>query len=77
MYRLLMNWLRKKLGVHVCEEFTQWTVIHRFSMPIKASQFNEDVSRAVQSSIERGHFTSRIQERTCTICGKVEQQELK
>lgn len=67
---IIFDWLRKQMGYHVCEEFTQWkTMIHRYSrlaVP-KEVMFN---------NVTTVEFTKRTQERQCTICGKIQQRKL-
>ena len=57
----MLNWLKKKLGYHVCEEWTQWetheiqcvVVPYVGGLPIQTMEYT---------------VTRRYQERRCTIC---------
>lgn len=65
---MLLDWIRKRLGYHVCEEFTQWeTVVGHYSNKLISSQ---------RGTVAEWKSTERWQERCCTICGKVQQQKL-
>lgn len=67
----LYNWLLKKLGYHVCEEFTQWENKEAlFSRPATMEEYVSANTRTIE-------FTRRWQERQCTICGKIEQRTLR
>ena len=67
----LIDWLQRRLGFHVCDEFTQWEELSgRFSRPRDIDDIRAGV---LTETIE---FTSRWQERQCTICGKIEQRRL-
>ena len=69
----MFNWFWKWLGYHVCEEFTRWeTKQANYSRP----RVRYDDGCFQEYSEERITYTRRWQERTCTICGKVEQREL-
>jgi hypothetical protein len=67
---MLLNWLRKKMGYHVCEEFTQWIEYERLFE--RQAYHNEPAF--IKSGVVR--FTTRWQERKCTICGKIQQEVL-
>lgn len=67
-----MNWLWKKLGYHVCEEFTQWeTRQENFTRPVR--DMTERIKLGWVTTVE---YTKRWQERRCTICGVMEQRSL-
>ena len=57
---LLINWFHKRLGYHVCEEFTRW----------ETKQVDCTVVLPLLGP-ERFEDTKRWQERECTICDKV------
>lgn len=70
-----MNWFRRLFGSkdrHRCEEFTRWTtrekVTHR--APTEAEKWRGGVHTLIKE-------TARFQERECTICGKLEQREIR
>lgn len=66
----MINWLLKRLGYHVCEEFTRWRTIEaqyaRTPMLFETSPPGDG----------RIRFTRCWQERECTVCGKLQQREL-
>ncbi len=69
MFRLLTNWIRKRLGHHVCEEFTRW----------QRKQDEWEVIPVIEGIPMHSMTCKRTaiwQERQCTICGKIEQQSL-
>lgn len=68
----MFNWFWKWLGYHVCEEFTRWEE-KRWTCE-RVATFEE--AAASLGTISKVRFTSRIQERTCTICGKIDQRKL-
>lgn len=73
----MILWLRRIWGLvtgrHVCEEFTRWETKERnfVRAPI---DINEKVLNGWKTEIE---YTRRWQERQCTICGKIQQRDLK
>jgi hypothetical protein len=70
---MALNWLWKRLGYHVCEEFTQWeTYEGKYSRP---TSYEQDGSIWIET--KKITFTRRWQERRCTICGRLEQRDLK
>lgn len=65
--------IKRLLHRHVCEEFTQWeTHTGHYSRP--AEDLDGMLLVLDRAKIK---YTKRWQERTCTICGKIEQRELK
>lgn len=73
---MFINWLKKRLGYHVCEEFTQWeTKEARYSRPttladgIMPDFFNNETTKEII-------WNERWQERRCTICGEIQQRKL-
>lgn len=69
----MINRILKRLGYHVCEEFTQWeTLTADCSRP---AVYPHDGMRGLDES-GTIHYTRRWQERTCTICGRVQQRPL-
>ncbi len=73
MFRLLTNWIRKRLGHHVCEEFTRWE--RREQDFLKTHEW-DDVFGETRVLPKPQKYTRVWQERQCTICGKIEQQSL-
>ena len=68
----MFNWLWKRLGYHVCEEFTQWET-HKVTFS-RLTDYKRDGMIALR--VDRVKYTKRWQERPCTICGRIEQHEL-
>ena len=68
----MLNWLWKMWGFHVCEEFTQWS--ERRWQCERAATFEEWMGSGC--TVKKVKYTSRVQERSCTICGKIEQRRL-
>jgi hypothetical protein len=66
--KAMINWLKKLLGLHACEEFTRWT--ERTQMHESAVWLLSD-GDLLTKVIKR-----RWQERACTICGKVKSLQL-
>lgn len=70
----MISWIKKKLGYHVCEEFTQWQTMRG------TYEREPDITSPgdFQAMVENRKiiFTKRWQERQCTICGKIEQRSL-
>lgn len=60
---MLIAWIKKKLGYHVCEEFTQWE-----DYKVVAEV------RHVMGEIDLGTQTVQryVQLRRCTICGELQ-----
>ena len=70
---ILRNWLFKRLGVHVCEEFTQW------EKHLANCTRTHEIDPFTLSTVVLKKpivFTRTWQERRCTMCGKIEQREL-
>jgi hypothetical protein len=66
------TWLRKLLGYHVCEEFTRWTTRQAdFERPVGS------MAEKVIPNVTHVRYTRRWQERECTICGRVEQRDIR
>jgi hypothetical protein len=61
----MFNWLRKRLGYHVCEEFTQWEVKRQKFEGCIINTFTGDV--VVESVVRE----KRWQERRCMLCGRL------
>lgn len=70
----MINWIRKRLGHHVCEEFTKWAIreVECFRVPSSA----RETIAALNEPDGRIHYIRRFQERECTECGKLQQREL-
>ena len=66
----MFNWLRKKLGYHVCEEFTQWKT-YKGTYERQATR-----QEVIWNGVSVVAFTKRWQERCCTICSKIQQRSL-
>lgn len=66
----MWNWLKKKLGYHVCEEFTQWEtkLVHCTRLA--------DPKEVVMNQTTTVEYTEKFQERRCTLCGKISQESL-
>ena len=67
----MLDLIRKKLGYHVCEEFTQWEAHTTFHHYVRPSDLIEPNPNLVID------YVDRWQERRCTICGRIYQKELK
>ena len=66
---LLLNWLKRRTGYHVCDEFTRWkkeTVVTE----------KEPDHWQRQANVVRLVKTKRMLWRECTICGRVYQKDL-
>jgi hypothetical protein len=77
VFTSIRNWIRKRRGQHVCEEFTRWRVRRAYrqtSFPWD-SDFHERRSNA-REAVSDGVYNVQWQERECTICGKVQREEL-
>ena len=69
---MILNWLKKKLGYHVCEEFTRWeTRVGLYERPCGPGDGNQYFA-----GVKTIEFSRRWQERTCTICGKTQQRSM-
>lgn len=66
----MFNWLWKRLGYHVCEEYTRWELKEHQNE--EAPSMTERLALGIQKKVT----TIRWQERQCTICGKIEQRVL-
>ena len=67
---LMLDWLWKKFGYHVCEEFTQWeTHKARFQRPATSKE-------VIWNEVTVVEYTRRWQERRCTLCGQLQQRQL-
>ena len=66
----MFNWFWKWLGYHVCEEFTQWA--EREWVCTRAATSAE----RAYGNIKQVKYRKRVQERRCTLCGKIEQRLL-
>ena len=66
----MIHWLKKKLGYHVCEHFTQWER--------KVTERNLVYFTSFGFPIPNSDHVERIiwQERTCTECGRIFQKLL-
>jgi hypothetical protein len=70
---MLIRLIKRWMGIHVCEEFTRWEVRNaRYSRP--ANLLEDGPIACRKGTIE---FTRKWQERQCTICGRIEQQDLR
>ena len=61
------NWIKERLGYHVCREFTQW---QSFTKDFQCYNTRSGVL------ISEYPVTKRWEERRCTLCGKLQQHEL-
>lgn len=78
MFRAIHNWFLKKLGVHVCEEFTQWKTMTKIVATVPMTEHGVQEFRDMLEQVDTQKiWTHRWQERTCTMCGKVGQLILK
>ena len=66
----MFNWLWKKLGYHVCEDFTPWENVS--SLCERPATFDESVF----VGLTKVKYTRRWQERKCKECGRIWQEEL-
>jgi len=77
----MFNWFWKLLGIHCCEEFTQWEEKRaRFSrIPTTMDERLHVITRQTgwnQADDGRIQYTEHWQERRCTLCGKIQQRKL-
>jgi hypothetical protein len=69
----MIQFLRRLFGFACCQEFTQWE-----DREAEFSRSPHDMLEKVRAGfVDRITFTRRWQERCCTICGKVQQRELR
>jgi hypothetical protein len=69
----VLHWLRRWFGWDCCGEWTQWETLQaEYSRPPRDSL--EWISLGTTATQVR--YTRRWQERRCTLCGRVQQQEL-
>lgn len=67
---MLIKWIKKKLGYHVCEKFSSWKkVVCNWTREPR-------IGDAKYASGEKIEFTKICQERHCLKCDKIEQIEL-
>jgi len=71
--RPMMKFIYRLLGWECCGEWTQWT--DRQSDFERPTDYDTDGIIAFRT--DRIVFTRRWQERKCTICGKIQQRDLK
>ena len=65
----MLDWLWKRLGYHVCEEFTQW---EQHSATVLVTPYSGKMPL-----LSMQHEVTRCwQERRCTICGKTRKESL-
>lgn len=66
----MINWFRKKLGLHICESWTEWKFYEASgsTIPIVGKTLFESMRCTV---------TRAWKERTCVVCGKVEWKNIK
>ncbi|MDE2104711.1 MAG: hypothetical protein KGL39_46170 [Patescibacteria group bacterium] len=68
----MIRWLKKKLGYHVCEQFSQWERnAVDCTRPVDWTDGNCYLNG--QTTIE---FTRKWQQRHCLECGKIQQKRL-
>lgn len=67
----MFNWIKKKFGYHVCEEFTQWT-----DRSVTYCTTHTRIGGVLVALADPNRWSERFQERRCTTCGKVEQRKL-
>ena len=72
MIEAIRNWLKKKLGQQVCEEWTQWEAKHGTF----ERNYDYDLFDRLVHLDEPIVTTRRWQERRCTLCGFIEQRDL-
>ncbi len=73
MINLIKYYLEKWFQIHFCREFTSWK-----SQEARFSRIaDRDDNSLLYVRAEKIYFTKRWQERCCTICGKIQQKELK
>ncbi len=69
---MVLNWIKKKLGYHVCEEWTQWEQFQgTFRRPT-----SYEVDGSLWINVKELEYTRRWQERKCTICGRQQVESL-
>ena len=68
---MILNWIRKRFGYHVCEEFTQWEDVTRQMVraPTEDEVWN---GGKIGTMIE---YIEKWQLRRCTMCGKIETRQ--
>jgi hypothetical protein len=60
----------KLFGIHICTEFTKWeTFKGEFSRPTEITEYLVGMPETL-------FFSRRWQERSCIVCGKIEQRNL-
>ena len=67
----LWVWLNRLIGRHVCEEYTQWRVLT--GERDRAPTYQEFTLGGASAMIT---VVVRWQERSCTICGRLQQRML-
>lgn len=70
---MIWQWFQRLRGRHVCEEFTQWET-HKAHYSRPAVDRDGMFLVMDRATIK---YTRRWQERTCTLCGKLYQREVK
>ena len=70
---LLTKWIRKRLGHHVCEEWTQWE--QKRAEYVKTHYYIGDSDIPFEMTHPQ-EYTRQWQERRCTICGLIERRGL-
>lgn len=65
------NFMRRRRGEHICEEFLPWKT--HTEMKVRLSTEAEKKAHGGAISFDETAF----QERSCTICGKIEQAKLR
>lgn len=69
---MIIAWIKKRLGCHVCDEFTQWKSYS--CRCIRASRPGDGNAYIDGRDVE---WTEHWQARSCVICGKVEHSALR
>lgn len=77
----IINWLKKKLGFHVCEEFTQWAIVTKECSRVPSSFSDRThvmLRQTPWNQVDDGliHYTRTWQQRKCTLCGKWQREDL-
>ena len=69
----MLEWLWKRLGYHVCEEFTQWQDCRgTYTRPTTV-----ELDGMLALDVDQITYSRRWQERSCTICGLIQQRDIR
>lgn len=69
----MIKWIRKKLGYHICEDFTEWK--HNQRTHARLPNHRDDTLTQIVRN-EKIYNTVYWQERKCKICGFIQHKKL-